>query len=173
MKKSIRILICLTVLIPGLWYLGFYAPLQQELADIAAQTAAVDAQIAAAAEKAAAMNAMEAELSALSRRPPEIAPYDNLEGVLDQLNTALEGAAEYSLRFSDPVMGADGSVRRSVVLQFQCGSFADAKDILSHLTQGPWLCQVGSLTLRSGSHLLAGPLSASATVTFFESTRLP
>lgn len=171
MKISVKTGVLLLTL-ASLWYFGFQLPLDRELADIAAQTAALEAQITGGAEAAAAMNAMEAALAAADPNAPAVAPYDNLDGVLAQLNNALAAASAYSLRFSDPAVGRDGSVRRSVVLQFSCGSFSEAKEILRLLTDGPWLCNVSGLTLRAPSGLGDSPLSASVTVTFFESTKL-
>ena len=163
-------LLCLTLL--ACWYFGFRLPVNRQLGDISAQTAALESKIAEQAGAAAAMNTMEAALAAGSAEGPSVAPYDNLEGVLAQLNTALAGASDYSLRFSDPVTGKDGSVRRSVVLQFSCDSFDQARKILAELTAGPWLCQISGLTLRASSGLGSSPLTASATVTFFESAHL-
>lgn len=170
MKISLKTFL-LFLLLALLWFFGFRLPMNRELADIAARTVALDTQIAEGAGPAAAMNAMEAALAASDPNGPAVAPYDNLEGVLAQLNAALEGTAEYSLRFSDPAAGKDGAVRRSVVLQFSCGSFEQAREILQQLTDGPWLCRIGGLTLRA-TDLRTGPLTASATITFYESTRI-
>lgn len=166
--KSFLILLALT----ALWYFGFRLPLHREMAEITAQSAVLETQIADRAGKAAAMNAMEAALASADPMAPQVAPYDNLEGVLDQLNTALKTAGEYSLRFSDPAIGKDGTVRRSVVMQFSCDSFAAAEGILQKLTDGPWLCRISGLTLRASNGLAAGPITASATVTFYESQKL-
>jgi len=171
MKISLRNALLLLAA-AALWYFGFFLPLQGNLSDIAAQTAALETQISEGAGAAAAMNAMEAALSAARPDAPAVAPYDNLEGVLAQLNAALEGASEYSLRFSDPVTGKDGSVRRSLVLQFSCGSFIQAREILSALTAGPWLCSISGLTLQAPTGLDSGPLTGSATITFYESTQI-
>lgn len=172
MKISVKTVLTFLATL-ALWYFGFRLPMDRALADTAARTAALEAQIAEGAGAAAAMNAMEAALAAADPDGPAVAPYDNLEGVLAQLTAPLEGADEYSLRFSDPVMGRDGSVRRSLVLQFSCTSFDRARMILRELTEGPWLCQISGLTLRAPSGLSGGPLTASITVTFFESTALP
>ena len=171
MKISVRIMLAFLAAL-ALWYFGFRLPLNRELAEIAARTATLEAQIAEGAGAAAAMNAMEAALTAADPDGPAVAPYDNLEGVLAQLNGPLDAASEYSLRFSDPSIGKDGAVRRSLVLQFSCTSFDQAREILRSLTEGPWLCTVSGLTLRAPSGLGSGPLTASATITFYESTQL-
>lgn len=171
MKISFKTFLILAAL-AALWYLGFRLPLDRDLAKIAAQSAALEAQITDGAGAAAAMNVMEEALASVDSDGPQVAPYDNLEGVLAQLNAALNTAGEYSLRFSDPAVSGDGAVRRSVVLQFSCESFTDAEGILQTLTDGPWLCRISGLTLRSSNGLASGPITASATITFYESTKL-
>ena len=171
MKLSVKTALILLLSV-SLWLFGFRLPMDRELADIAARAAALETEIAEGAGAVAAMNAMEAALAASDPKGPAVAPYDNLEGVLAQLNAALDGASEYSLRFSDPTIGTDGSVRRSVVLQFSCEGFDHARKILQRLTDGPWLCRISGLTLRAAD-LGTGPLTASATITFYESTQLP
>ena len=171
MKISLKPVLILAAL-SALWYFGFRLPLDREMAAISAQSAAVEAQIADRAGASAAMNAMEVSLASADPDAPQVAPYDNLEGVLAQLHAALQSAGEYSLRFSDPAVGRDGSVRRSVVLQFSCDSFPDAESILQKLIDGPWLCRISGLTLRSSKGLADGSITASATITFYESEKL-
>ena len=117
MKISLKTFLISAALL-ALWYFGFRLPLDRELAELSAQSAALEAQIAEGAGAAALMNAMEVALASADPDAPQVAPYDNLEGILAQLNAALPSADRYSLRFSDPAISSDGAVRRSVGCNF-------------------------------------------------------
>lgn len=184
MKRKSRLsgrevfMVCLlAVLLVGVvYYMGFYTPLQQEMASIQSQTSSVDAQISAAANKIARMDVMQAELDEIFSRPKdeitEIAPYDNKEVVLNQLNGILQSSLEYSLSFAEPNIGSDGTVRRNVSMSFRCPDYDSAKRIISSLTKSQWRCMVSNLSISGGGDIMDAEVSVSATITFFESTNL-
>ena len=174
--RDVLMITFLIVLIVGLvYYMGYYTPLQAELEDISAQAQAAETQFSTASARLSSMNSMQQELDAIHAMPAnkitEIAPYDNKEMVLTLLNTIL-AETQYNLSFSDPSIQPDGTVRRNVGMSFSCESYDDAKEILDTLDRCRWRCLISNLSISSAGDLLEGPISVSATITFFESTNL-
>lgn len=184
MKKSklsareSAMLVLLLVLIIGVgYYMGFYTPLQNELASIAAQSSDLDTQITTSMAKVGRMNTMQEELDEILSRPAneltEIAPYDNKEVVLNQLYGILGQTEDYSLSFTDPDVQNDGTVRRNISMTFRCADYAAAKAVISDLTSSHWRCLVSNLSITSGDgNMLEDGVTVTATITFFEHTGL-
>lgn len=175
--REIAMLLILAVLVIGVWYyMGFYQPLQNELAGLNVQISGADSQISSATSKLQSMNKMQEELDAILAQPEneitEIAPYDNKEVVLNELNGILYGTEDYSLNFSDPEINDDGTVRRVVSMSFRCRSYENAKSIISALSNCRWRCLVGNLSISCGDNVMTDEVQISATITFFESTKL-
>ena len=118
---------------------------------------------------------MQAELDEIFARPKdeitEIAPFDNKEVVLSQLNGILQRSEEYSLNFAEPSIQDDGTVRRNVAMNFRCVDYKSAKSIIKSLTDSQWRCLVSNLSVSSSGDLMAGSVQVNATITFFESTK--
>ena len=184
MKKSkltareSAMLVLLLVLIIGVgYYMGFYTPLQNELASIAAQSSDLDTQITTSMAKVGKMNTMQEELDEILSRPAneltEIAPYDNKEVVLNQLYGILGQTEDYSLSFTDPDVQNDGTVRRNISMTFRCADYAAAKAVIGDLTSSHWRCLVSNLSITSGDgNMLEDGVTVTATITFFEHTGL-
>lgn len=168
----------LVVLLVGLaYYMGFYTPLQEELAAIASQSSQIDSEFNTAMAKVNSMDAMQTELDEIFSRPEdeisEIAPYDNKEVVLTQLYGILGQADDYSLNFTDPNVENDGTVRRNISMSFSCSTYKAAKAIIRDLTDSRWRCLVSNLSIvAANGDLLNDPVTVSATITFFEHTGL-
>lgn len=176
-SREMILVVFLLILVMGVvYYTGFYVPLQEELAAVSQQALEIDGQIAGSAAKIASMNAMQAELDEIFSDPhreiTEIAPYDNKEVVLNQLNSILRRSEEYSLQFLEPAIQENGTVRRNVVMHFRCADYASAKAIIQSLTQSRWRCLVSNLSVSSSEDILQGMVEVDATITFFESTNL-
>ena len=175
--REMFMVVMLVLLVVGVaYYMGFYTPLQQELATIASQSSSVDSQISAASSRIAKMDMMQKELDEIFSRPEdeitEIAPYDNKEVVLNQLNGILQASLEYNLSFAEPSIQDDGTVRRNVVMNFRCADYYSAKSIIRSLTDSQWRCLVSNLSLSGGGDIMDGEVQVNATITFFESTNL-
>lgn len=175
-REQILVGFLLVLVIGVVYYAGFYAPLQEELAAVSQQALEMDEQIAGSAAKIASMNTMQAELDEIFARPDreitEIAPYDNKEVVLNQLNGILQHSEEYSLHFVEPSIQADGTVRRNVIMQFRCADYTSAKAIIQNLASSHWRCLVSNLSIAGTGDVMNGPVEVDATITFFESTNL-
>ena len=175
--RETLMLLFLAVLVIGLaYYMGFYTPLQKELATLQEEAASVDSLIALSSTQVSNMNTMQAELDEIFARPEEedteIAPYDNKEVVFNQLNGILQLSENYNLSFTDPVIQADGTVRRNVGMSFSCPDYASAKSILEALNDSRWRCLISNLSISSNGNIMENPVQVSATITFFESVNL-
>lgn len=176
-RETVMLVFLVVLLVGVIYYMGFYTPLQEELASIANQSSQVDSEISTAMVKVNSMDAMQAELDEILSRPAdeitEIAPYDNKEVVLTQLYGILGQAQDYSLNFTDPKVEDDGTVRRNISMSFSCANYTAAKAIIKDLTDSQWRCLVSNLSIvANGDDLLSSPVTVSATITFFEHTGL-
>ena len=203
-RDIVMVVFLVVFLIGVLYYMGFYKPLQADLASITSQTVQTDDQINQAMNKAAEMKRMRDELDVILSQPKfqitEIAPYDNKNIVLNMLNGVLGASEEYSLSFTDPEIEEGGTVRRDVSMNFSCRDYDSAKIILRNLTKSNWRCLVRNVSINADgsvaehldedekkeleektededkaydeNDLMMTPVSVSATITFFESTKL-
>ncbi len=176
-RETFMLVFLVALLIGVGYYMGFYTPLQNELASIATQSAQVDTQITTSMAKVAKMDEMQAELDEILSRPAdeitEIAPYDNKEVVLNQLYGILGRTQDYSLNFTDPEVQPDGTVRRNISMSFGCASYTAAKDVIRDLTDSQWRCLVSNLSIVSeNGDTMNDPVTVTATITFFEHTDL-
>ena len=176
-RESAMLVVLLVLLIGVGYYLGFYSPLQKELASIASQSSEIDTQISTGLAKVGKMNDMQAELDEILNRPAnqltEIAPYDNKEVVLNQLYGILGQTQDYSLNFTDPDVQNDGTVRRNISMTFRCADYEDAKAVIDDLTSSHWRCLVSNLAITGeADNMLENGVTVTATITFFEHTGL-
>ena len=177
LRETVMLVFLAVLLIGVVYYLGFYSPLQQELASVRNQCSDIDSQITTSMRKIQSMDSMQAELDEIFALPAEeiteIAPYDNKEVVLTQLYGILSQTQDYSLSFTDPDVQKDGTVRRNISMSFHCADYAAAKAVIRDLTDSQWRCLVGNLSIVGDEkNILDGGVSVNATITFFEHTGL-
>ena len=176
-RESLMLVFLVVLLIGVGYYMGFYTPLQNEMASIAMRSAETDTAITTAMTKVKKMNDMQAELDEIFARPAdeitEIAPYDNKEVVLNQLYGILGRTRDYSLNFTDPEVQDDGTVRRNISMKFHCDSYQAAQEVIRDLTDSNWRCLVSTLAISCDERdMMQYGVDVSATITFFEHTGL-
>ena len=176
-RESLMLVFLVVLVVGVVYYMGFYTPLQTELASIATQSSEMDTQITTAMAKVGKMDKMQAELDEIMARPKdeitEIAPYDNKEVVLNQLYGILGRTEDYSLSFTDPDVQKDGTVRRNISMNFHCESYTDAKEVIRDLTDSQWRCLVSNLSIACDEDdMMEYGVTVTATITFFEHTGL-
>lgn len=112
---------------------------------------------------------MERELEEIFSQPGEplgLAPYDNLQPVMMELHTILNGAEDYSLSFGT-VNTEEPIVRRSISLSYTAGSYAAAREILQRLHDSAYRCMLDSVSVSVGQEG-DGLVSVDSTIVFFE-----
>ena len=108
----------------------------------------------------------------------EIPKYDNLQQVMDFLNTVLSSASEYTLSFQGLQQPEDGGIlRRAMQMTFITLSYDGARSMIEQLQNCPYRCQLSDFSIspvsaggqsKDAASLLDGPVQVSVTVTFYE-----
>lgn len=121
-REYILVGVLVLLLLGVCYYLFYYTPLQDDIQSINVEKDQVVMQITEATRKYESMSTMQAELDEIfgdgKKKVTEIAPYDNAKVVMTELNGILGQSQNYRLSFSDPLIGADGTVRRNVSMSF-------------------------------------------------------
>lgn len=147
----------------------FYMPMTSELERLEAEKVSCEDQLAAAQIQAADKRRMERELEeifAASSNPLSIAPYDNLQPVMFELNAILQSTAEYSLSFGT-VDTEQSIIRRRISLSFVSDSYGTAERVLGQLHDSAYRCMLDDVSISLGEQ--AGEqVSVSAALVFFE-----
>jgi hypothetical protein len=176
--EIILIVFLLVLAIGAAWYLFFFKPVQADIASLKNQAGDMQAAVEVEAAKLAKMDARKAELDAIfaeNPNPSEIAPYDNVQNVMNQLNDILAKAKQYNLSFSNPTTDKSGIVRRTVTMSLTANSYEDAKAIMLACEQNHWRCIIKTMSMtgsNTSSSLVSGDVSLSAVIVFFESVNL-
>ncbi len=176
--EVILIVFLIVLAVGAAWYLFFFKPVQSDIASLKNQTGDMQAAVEVEAAKLAKMDARKAELDAIfaeNPNPSEIAPYDNVQNVMNQLNDILAKANQYNLSFSNPTTDKSGIVRRTVTMSLTANSYEDAKAIMLACEQNHWRCIINTMSMtgsNTSSSLVSGDVSLSAVIVFFESVNL-
>lgn len=156
------------LLISG-YMLLYYMPMTSERDRCISETESVQTQTEAARLRLEDKRRMERELEELFAQevpPLSLAPYDNLQPVMFELNTILAGTQDYSLSFAS-LDDSQPIVRRSIAMTFTTGSYQSAKAVLQQLHDSTYRCMLDNLSLSLGQGE-AGTVSVSGTIVYFE-----
>lgn len=179
-KREKVLLVLLAVLLLAACYYWFVQqPIANELERIEMERSEAQAEQIVLDAKAQRLEEMRAELELLFAQPGGLAEtpaYDNLQNIITQFNAILASASEYNLNFQPVEMPEEGNVVRRVInMNFTCGSYAVAQDMVQRLHDGPYRCQIGPLAIApaatvgaDGASLNRGPVQVSLTITYFE-----
>ena len=157
------------ILLVSGYMLLFYIPQTTERDRCIGETEACRTEIEAARLRLEEKRRMERELEALfaQEEPPlGLAPYDNVQAVMFELNTILSQTQEYSLSFGT-VDTEQSIVRRSISLNFTCGSYEDAKAVLQQLHDSDYRCMLDNIAVSMGQ-TASDLVTVSGTIVFFE-----
>lgn len=176
LREFILVGILLVLLLGVCYYMLYYTPLQNDLQSIHNETSEVLSEIELASAKYASMSKMQAELDEIfsngKDKVTEIAPYDNAKVVMSELNGILSQSLNYKLSFADPVVEADGTVRRTVGMSFSCNGYDSAKRIISNLCNSRWRCLMKNISVSGEDNIVDNQVTCNATIVFFESKNL-
>ena len=125
--------------------------------------------VSATEQEAEDKRRMERELEEIFAADPDplsIAPYDNLQPVMFELNGILQSTPEYSLSFGT-VDTEEPIIRRQIMLSYTSGSYEAAKEVLQRLHDSAYRCMLDSVSISIGERD-EGSVSVSASLVFFE-----
>lgn len=170
-RETVLILVLAIILLVLVYWWFVYRPVQEQMSSY--DTADIDSQIQIEQARAMQKKKMQDEMDSNKQANiGEIATYNNLKNEINELNTIVSKATSYSFDFEDPY--ADGEiVRRNINLTFTAASYANAEDIIKGLYGCRYRLLIGDLSITpSGDSgvIQDGPVSVSATLTFFETT---
>lgn len=176
-EKALLVLLAV-VLLAACYYWFVQQPIAAALERIEVERGEAQAEQIVLDAKARRMEEMRAELERLHAQPGGLAEtpaYDNLQNIITQFNAILAASSEYNLNFQPVVMPEEGNVVRRVInMNFTCGSYDAARDLVQRLHDGPYRCQIGSIAVSpaaaggGGASLNQGPVQVSLTITYFE-----
>ncbi len=165
-EKALLVVLALLA-VAGIWYQFVFVGTQDTISRLNAQIADVQDQKATDAARVMQTKRMSEEIErckAAGIAPAEIPAYDNVQALMARLNGTLAPTTGYNLKFEDVAAGGAGIVTRGVELSYGCGSYQEARVILSAST--------ATRNVGSGS-ANAAPYSVSAHLTFYEKGTLP
>lgn len=122
--------------------------------------------LTAAAQKLEDKRRMQSELDRLFSQPEpplSIAPFDNLQPLLFELNGILAAAQEYDLNFGT-VDTENPIVERSILLRFTTPDEAAAHEILARLHASSYRCMLDDLSITAGTDTV----TTAVTLVYFE-----
>ena len=180
-REKVLLIILALLLLFAVYFLAVHRPVTEALDRIQAESETVSADLMVLEAKQQRMEQMQKELDEILAQPnvAEIPTYDNLQQVMNFLNTVLHSANEYSLSFQSLQQQEDNSIlRRAMQMTFVTLSYKEARDMISQLQNCPYRCQLSDFSIAPATAdgqsrdtvaaLLDGPVQVSLTVTFFE-----
>ena len=160
----------LAVLVVVVGYITlFYMPTTSARDAALDETETCREQLEAAQVRLAEKQRMERELEEIFARDPDpqgLADYDNLKPVMMELNTTLASTQNYSLSFAT-VDASQSIVRREISVNFTCGSYAAARNVLQRLHDSMYRCMLKNISISLGQ-TSDGSASVNGSIVFFE-----
>ena len=170
LKEKILLLILSLALIGLAYYQFIDQPVRRELDAAKSEQETLQIELDAVQIQLAQLKKMEQELDSLSNDNTLgiMGSYNNSKAEIALLNDILEDTQQYSIAFSDVTRNGD-LIRRNFSLQFTASDYEEAIQILTRLGRSECRCRLGNLYCESeDGNVLKGPVSVSATATFYE-----
>ena len=180
-REKVLLIILALLLLFAVYFLAVHRPVTEALDRIRTESETISSDLVVLEAKHQRMEQMQKELDEILAQPnvAEIPTYDNLQQVMDFLNTVLRSASEYCLSFQNLSQPEDGSIlRRTTQMAFVSPSYKKAQDMVTHLQNCPYRCQLSDISIApatadgqsqdTAAALTDGPVEVSVTVTFFE-----
>ncbi|MGN0403841.1 MAG: hypothetical protein ACI4F1_01340 [Bariatricus sp.] len=170
LKEKILLLILCLILVGLAYYKFVDQPVRDAIATANAERESMEVELTAVQAKVIKLETMRTELDAIAsgNNASMMGSYNNSKAEMKMLNDILDRAEQYSISFTDITRNGD-QIRRNFTLQFRASSYDNAMTILRELARGEYRCMVNEVrcTAEEGS-VLSGPVSISATATFYE-----
>ena len=180
-REKVLLVILALLLVFAFYFLAVHRPVTEALDRIQLESETITTDLTVLETKQQRMEQMQAELDEILAQPnvAEIPTYDNLQQVMDFLNTVLSSASEYTLSFQSLQQPENGSIlRRSMQMTFISASYDGARNMIEHLQNCPYRCLLSDFSIApatadgqssdNSAALLDGPVQVSVTLTFYE-----
>lgn len=167
-REKFLLCVLLVVAVVSAYFALFYQPITLKMADLDTQIGETEDALLESQIKVSQQEKMVAELERLRAEEKNlisIAPYDNLQAVIIELNGILAQTNEYSLDFGT-VDTSQVIVRRNIILNFTTGSYDSAKSVLRQLSDSRYRCLLSALSINQDWR--GGQVHVSVNMTFFE-----
>lgn len=168
-RELILIGMLLVLVLVGGYVMLFYMPMNAELERLEQEQASCEDQLLVAQVQVEDKHRMERELEEIFAADPNplgIAPYDNLQPVMFELNGILQSTPEYSLSFGT-VDTEESIIRRRIQLTYTSGSYESAKQVLQRLHDSAYRCMLDDVSI-AVEEQDDGGVSVNASLVFFE-----
>ena len=168
-REWFLLMLLLAVALVSGYTMLFYLPMTSRRDAARTETEACYAELEAYEIQWQGKKRMEKELEELfsgEKEPVGLAPYDNLQQVMFELNAVLSGTEDYSLSFGT-VDTEPSIVRRNISLTFRSTGYEAAKAILAQLHDSSLRCMLETVNMKMESGK-EGPVTVDASIVFFE-----
>ncbi len=142
------------IILALLWYVFVFQNIDNQVKEVDAKIATTQDKVSIDSAKLAQQSSMQDAIEryqAAGANPVSVPKYDNIQNVMDQLNSVLAGTSNYSMTFEDIVKGDSGKIERGVALTFGCSSYDQAVSVLTSLARGPYPCRIDDFTITGGA----------------------
>ena len=163
-RELILLGLLLVLVVVGGYVMLFYLPMNAELERLGQEKESCEEQLQV--EDKRRMERELDEIFAADPNPVSIAPYDNLQPVMFELNAILQSTPEYSLSFGT-VDTEEAIIRRQILLSYTSGSYEGAKAVLQQLHDSAYRCMLDDVSISMGEGD-DGNVSVNASLVFFE-----
>lgn len=170
LKEKILLLILSLALIGLAYYQFIDQPVRNDLVTAQSEKEYLQIELNAVQAQLVQLKKMEQELENLSgdNSLGVMGSYNNSKAEIALLNDILGDTQQYSISFSDVTRNGD-LIRRNFSLQFTASSYEEATRILTRLSRSECRCRLGNVYCTSeDGNVMKGPVSVSATATFYE-----
>lgn len=168
-REKVMLCILIILLVCAGYYYLFYVPMKEDTEVYKQEYATLDETLIVAEAKTTKMAKMKAELEALKQSSTEeikpLPAYDNRQNLMSQLSNILAKTQHYNITFGN-VSGDGTTISREITLNYSCGSYEAAKQILLEIYDGEYPCVFGTL------HLSNEGATVSIQITYFEYGKL-
>ncbi len=176
-NRELVLLLIFGIIIIGLaYYLLVEEPVRNGIASANADRDALQTQVAVIESEVSNMHAWQSEMDLLEENghPSSYMPsYNSSKEELDFLNTTLAGTLDYYVGFTQ-ITRQGNQIRRSFALNYSATDYNAAVAVIDALENSKIRCLVGDFSMapyENSASLMAGPVSVTATATFYETMR--
>ncbi len=142
-REKVLLAVLVLLIIGSAYYMLFYTPTQEKIAEYEAELIEIDDRILVAEAQLLHMKNMQRELDELlkdgAKEVKEAPLYDNSKKLMESLNLILKSAIEYNISFVEADV-ENHIVRRDVSLSYQCAGYKQAKEILQNIHDSRYPC---------------------------------